>query len=87
MDAHKSITYVVMFYGASNVQLVGKLFKIHYPKISVMHGVEQTVSLFFKNVSKIPVVNQMITAHKAIYKLIWFWCISQTSLYIKIRII
>ena len=34
-----------------------------------MRGVEHTVSLFFNDVSKIPVFNQMITAHKAIYKL------------------
>ena len=34
-----------------------------------MHRVEDTVSLFFNYVSKIPVVNQMITAHKAIYNL------------------
>ena len=34
-----------------------------------MRGVEHTVSLFFKDVSKIPVVNQMITAHKSIYNL------------------
>ena len=32
-----------------------------------MRGVEHTVSLFYNDVSKIPVVNQMITAHKAIY--------------------
>ena len=57
MDPHKSITDVVMFDGASNVQLVGELLKIHYPKITVMRGVEHTVSLFFNDVSKIPVVN------------------------------
>ena len=34
-----------------------------------MRGVEQTVSLFLSDVSKIPVVNQIITAHKAIYNL------------------
>ena len=34
-----------------------------------MCGVEHTVSLFFNDVSKIPVVNEMITAHKAIYNL------------------
>ena len=34
-----------------------------------MRGVEHTVSVFFNDVSKIPVVNQMITARKAIYKL------------------
>ena len=58
-----------MFDGTSNVQLDGEMLKINYPNISVMSGVEQTVSLFFNDVSKIPVVNQMITAHKAIYKL------------------
>ena len=34
-----------------------------------MHGVEHTVSLSFDDVSKIPIVNQMVTAHNAIYKL------------------
>ena len=55
--------------GASNVQLAGELLKIHYPKVSVIHGVEHTVSLFFNDVSKIQVVNQMITSHKAMYNL------------------
>ena len=58
-----------MFDGASNVQLSGEVLKIHYSKVSVMRGVEHTVSLFFYDVSKILVVNQMITAHKAIYNL------------------
>ena len=34
-----------------------------------MRGIEQTIFLFFNDVSKIPVVKQMITAHKAIYNL------------------
>ena len=55
--------------GASNVQLAGELLKIRYSKITVMRGVEHTVSLFFNDVSKIPVVNQMITANKEIYNL------------------
>ena len=37
-----------------------------------MCGFEHTTSLFFNNVSKIPVVNQMIAAHKAIYNLFGF---------------
>ena len=37
-----------------------------------MCGVEHAVSLFFNDVSKIPVVNQMITAHKAEQKLFGF---------------
>ena len=58
-----------MFGGASNIHIAGEFLKIHYPEIAVMRGVEHTVSLFFNDVSKISVVNQMITAHKAIYNL------------------
>ena len=55
--------------GASNVQLRGELLKINYSKFSVMSGVEHNVSLVFNDVTKIPVVNQIITSHKEIYSL------------------
>ena len=58
-----------MFDGVSNNQHDSELLQIRYPKITVIRGVEHTVSLFFNDVSKIPVVNHMITAHKAIYNL------------------
>ena len=58
-----------MFDGVSNVQLAGELMKIHYLKVSVIRGVENAVSLFFNDISKIPVVNHMITAHKVICNL------------------
>ena len=58
-----------MFDGASNVQLSGERLKIYYPNILVTRGVEHTVYLFFNDVSKMPVSNQMNTAHKAIYNL------------------
>ena len=67
IDLHKSITDVVMFDETSNVQLSGELLKIHYTKISVIRGVEHTVSFFFNDVTKNPVVNKMITDHKAVY--------------------
>ena len=47
IDPHKSIIDVIMFYGDSNVQLAVELLKICYPKITVIRGVEHTVSLFF----------------------------------------
>ena len=58
-----------MFDGSANVQLSGENLKIYDPKLTVMHGVEHTVSLFFHYVSKIPIVNQMILTHKAIYNI------------------
>ena len=60
------MTDVVIFYGSSNIQLGGELLIIHYPKISVMHGVEQTVYLFLNDVPNVLSVNHMITAHKVI---------------------
>ena len=59
-----------MFDVASNVQLGGKLLKVHYPNLTVMRGVEHTVSLFFNVVSNIPIVNQMISSHKMIYNIL-----------------
>ena len=69
IDPGKSLTDVIMFGEASNVQLGGKLLKVHYPKLTVMSGVEHTVSLLFIDVSKIPIVNQTISTHKMIYNI------------------
>ena len=58
-----------MFDGASNVKLLGRLLKVHYPKLTAMRGVEHTVSLFLNDFSKINIVNQIIYAHKMIYNI------------------
>ena len=42
----KKLSYIVVFGGALNVQLVGRIFKVYYPKFTVMRGVEHTVSFF-----------------------------------------
>ena len=63
---NKSMTDVVMLYGASNVQLGGDLMNNNYPNLNLMCGVEHTLSLFFNDISKLPIVNQMIIYHKAI---------------------
>ena len=44
IDPGKKLIDIIMFDGASNVQLGGKLLKVHYPKLTVMRGVEHTVS-------------------------------------------
>ena len=59
-----------MFDRVSNVQLASELLKIQYTKVSIMLLVEHTISLYFNDVSKVPVVNYMITAYKAISN--WF---------------
>ena len=69
IDPTKAIVYAVMFYGPSCVRLGGNLLKIHYPNLTVVCGVEHTVSLFFNDFSIITIVNQMIRSHKEIYNL------------------
>ena len=51
------------------MQLLGRLLKVHYPKLTVIRGVEHTVLLFFNDVSKTPIVNKMISDHKMIYNI------------------
>jgi hypothetical protein len=47
---------LVLFDGASNVQNAGKLASITYPRITVVHGAEHVVSLFFEDMfTKMPV--------------------------------
>ena len=67
IDPGKKLPDILMFDCASNVKLGGNLLKVHYPKLTVIRGVEHTVSLFFNDVSKIPILNQIISAHKMIY--------------------
>ena len=43
IDPGKKLTNIIMFDGAFNVQLGGKLLKVHYPNLKVMRGVEHTV--------------------------------------------
>ena len=46
IDPHKSIINVIMFDGGSNIQIASELLQVCYPKITVVRGVEHTVSLF-----------------------------------------
>ena len=58
-----------MLGGSLNVQLAGRLLKVHYPKLTVMSVVENTVLLFFNDFSKIPIVNQIISCHNMLYNI------------------
>ena len=53
IDPEKQLSYIVMFDGALNVKLAGRILKVHDPKLTVIRGVEHTVSLFFNDVSNI----------------------------------
>jgi hypothetical protein len=53
---HQEVVDLLLFDGASNVQNATKLASITYPRITVVHGAEHVVSLFFKDIfTKMPV--------------------------------
>ncbi len=55
---HRGVVDLLLFDGASNVQNAAKLVSITYPRITVVHGAEHVVSLFFKDIfTKMPVFN------------------------------
>ena len=68
INPDKKLSHIVIFGGALNVQLVGRILKVNYPNLTFIRGVEDTVSLFFNDVSKIP-IDQMIYSHKMIYNI------------------
>ena len=53
---HRGVVDLLLFDGVSNVQNAPKLASITYPCITVVHGAEHVVSLFFKDIfTKMPV--------------------------------
>ena len=60
----------VFFDGASNVQKAGRILAAKFPSITVMHGAEHVLSLFFSNLGrKIPMINQMIKIYRKLYSI------------------
>jgi hypothetical protein len=59
---HIGVVDLMLFDGASNVQNAAKLASITYPRITVVHGAEHVVSLFFKDIfTKMPVFHQCLS--------------------------
>jgi hypothetical protein len=53
---HRGVVDLLLFDGASNVKNAGTLASSTYPRITVVHGAEHVVSLFFKDIfTKMPV--------------------------------
>ncbi len=47
---HQAVVDLVQYEGANNVQLSGRILARHHPRITVCHGAEHAISLFFKDV-------------------------------------
>jgi hypothetical protein len=47
---HQAVVDLVQYNGTNNVQLSGRILARHHPHITVCHGAEHAISLFFKDV-------------------------------------
>jgi hypothetical protein len=47
---HQAVVDLVQYDGANNVQQSGRILARHHPRITICHGAEHAISLFFKDV-------------------------------------
>jgi hypothetical protein len=76
-DMHKNMSPgifdLVFFDGASNVQNAGEIVRVFNPRITVGHGAEHVVSLFFANVyTKVKSCMLLSAFVKRVHNI--FWC-------------
>lgn len=70
LDPKRNIIDMVIFDGASNVQKAGNLIEKEYPMVTVVHGAEHVVSLFFSDVAKTDIGKLLVKFYSLLYK--WF---------------
>jgi hypothetical protein len=61
-------TDLVIFDGASNVQKAGQLLEAKFPNISVMHGAEHVISLFYNDVFRLKEFDMLKNINRLIYR-------------------
>ena len=84
-DPQKSRTDLVFFDGASNVQKAGDILAAYFPRISVLHGTEHCIALFFSDISKLPEITVRCEMRFACFRflhfmlhnnfIIWLYCL------------
>jgi hypothetical protein len=64
----KNVVDLVLFDGASNVQAAGQVLVACYPRITVLHGAEHVISLFFSDIFQIAEFSDFIVICRLLYK-------------------
>ena len=57
LDPEKKRICLFIVDGASNVQLAGQVVEAVFPMVTVLHGSEHLLSLFFSDIAKIPAIH------------------------------
>lgn len=61
-------TDLVIFDGASNVQKAGSMLEAKFPHLSVLHGAEHVLSLFYNDVFRLPEFEMLKRINRLIYQ-------------------
>jgi hypothetical protein len=61
-------TDLIIFDGASNVQKAGALIEAQFPHISVLHGAEHVISLFYQDVFKLRQFETLKNINRLVYR-------------------
>jgi hypothetical protein len=64
----KDTTDLVIFDGASHVQKAGRILQARYPRISVIHGAEHVVSLFYQDLFRLEEFSVLKKVNRMLYK-------------------
>jgi hypothetical protein len=69
IDPKGKLVDLILFDGASNVQKGGQVTTAKYPRISVLHGAEHVVSLFFSDIAKVWQMKHFVNRYRLIYRI------------------
>ena len=61
-------TDLIIFDGAANVQKAGLLVETRYPHVSVIHGAEHVISLFYSDIFRLPEFDVLKRLNQYIYR-------------------
>ena len=73
LDPGKNLIDLVYFDGASNVQKAGNILSKHYPRVTVLHGGEHVVSLYFSDLFKMEQFKSLIAFHSRVSSHVCFF--------------
>jgi len=68
-DPNKTLTDLLLFDGASSVQKGGDVLEAIFPRVTVIHGGEHVISLFFDDVAKLAPIKALITRACRLYNI------------------
>ena len=66
--AKENTVDLVIFDGASNVQKAGVILEVHFPRLTVLHGAEHVISLFYQDLFEMPEFDVLKRFNRSLYR-------------------